>query len=105
MKFSFEWDTNKAKVNLKKHQVSFEEGKTIFADPFLITSLDEEHSEKEERCISIGISTEEKILLVVHLERFAFPETTLIRIISCRKATSTERTHLMLDRLLHSFVR
>lgn len=91
MKYIFEWDANKAKVNLKKHQVSFEEGKTIFADPFLITTSDEEHSDKEERFIGIGSSTKERILLVVHLERFAFPENILIRIISCRKATLSER--------------
>lgn len=91
MNFSFEWDSNKAKINLKKHNISFDEGKTIFADPFLITLLDEEHSDKEERFISIGTSIKEKVLLVVHLERFTLPENILIRIISCRKATPTER--------------
>ncbi|NJN80769.1 MAG: BrnT family toxin [Anaerolineales bacterium] len=91
MNFSFEWDTNKAKINLKKHQISFEEGKTIFADPFLITTLDEEHSDKEERFISIGTSTKQRILLVIHLEKIDFTDNIVIRIISCRKATSTER--------------
>ncbi|MBK8782055.1 MAG: BrnT family toxin [Anaerolineales bacterium] len=91
MNFVFDWDENKANINLAKHKVSFDEGRTIFNDPFLITFPDEAHSEKEERFISIGTSTNERVLLVVHLEKHKSPENTLIRIISCRKATSVER--------------
>lgn len=89
--FEFEWDENKAKINLAKHKVSFDEGRTIFTDPFLITIPDDEHSDHEERFISMGKSTSEKILLVVHLERHIKLNHVLIRIISCRKATATER--------------
>lgn len=67
--YKFEWDENKASINLTKHEVSFDEGKTIFTDPFLVTFPDEEHSEKEERFIGIGTSKNKKILLVVHLEK------------------------------------
>ena len=74
-----------------KHKVSFEEGKTIFYDPFIVTFPDELHSEKEDRLISIGTSINEKLLLVVHLEKEETFEGTLIRIISCRKATPPER--------------
>ncbi len=89
--YKFEWDKSKASINLVKHKVSFDEGKTIFTDPFLITLPDEEHSEKEDRFISIGTSKNEKILLVVHLEKQLTTKNILIRIISCRKATPAER--------------
>lgn len=49
MKFAFEWDEVKAKNNIRKHRVSFEEGKTIFNDPFLFTFPDNEHPIDEER--------------------------------------------------------
>ena len=52
MKLAFEWDEVKAKSNLKKHKVSFEEGKTIFNDPFLFTFPDNVHSTNEERFIN-----------------------------------------------------
>ena len=87
----FEWDENKARSNLEKHKVSFDEARTIFADPFLLTFVDEVHSDKEERFISIGLSESNRVLLVVHTEREEKRETIIIRIISCRKATSVER--------------
>lgn len=91
MKYVFGWDESKANINLEKHKVSFDEAKTIFNDPFLLTFPDEEHSEKEERFISIGTSNKERILLAVHLEKHTLNENILIRIISCRKATASER--------------
>jgi hypothetical protein len=91
MELVFEWDAKKAKANLKKHKVSFEEAKTIFNDPLLITFPDEEHSEAEDRFISIGMSVTNRILLAVHLEREATEDLLIIRIISCRKATVSER--------------
>ena len=91
MELLFEWDENKAKENLKKHKVSFEEAKTVFNDPLLITFLDEEHSDSEERYISIGSSATSKILLAIHTEREATEETLIIRIMSCRQATASER--------------
>ena len=89
--YKFNWDNNKASINLVKHKISFEEGKTIFKDPFLVTYPDENHSDNEDRLISIGKSINEKLLLVVHLERIEMPNRILIRIISCRKATHNER--------------
>ncbi len=91
MKMLFEWDENKARSNLEKHKVSFDEARTIFADPFLLTFADEVHSDKEERFISIGLSESNRVLLAVHTEREEKRETIIIRIISCRKATSVER--------------
>ena len=83
---NFEWDEKKAKQNLKKHKVSFEEASTIFNDPFSITIPDPDHSIQEERYIDIGISEKGRILIVCYTER-----GTNIRIISCRKATPMER--------------
>lgn len=82
----FEWDDEKAKSNLKKHDVSFEEGTTIFNDPLIATIPDPDHSKDEERYVSIGISVQGRLLVVVHTER-----EVRIRLISCRKATSAER--------------
>ncbi|MBI5374946.1 MAG: BrnT family toxin [Candidatus Schekmanbacteria bacterium] len=86
MKLTFEWDEVKAKFNYKKHKVSFDEGKTIFNDPFLFTFPDNEHSINEDRYINIGISSKGRILILIHTER-----KDRIRIISCRKATDSER--------------
>lgn len=86
MKLTFEWDKVKAKSNLKKHKVSFEEGKTIFNDPFLFTFPDNAHSTSEERFINIGISASGHILVLTHTER-----KDKIRIINYRKATARER--------------
>jgi uncharacterized DUF497 family protein len=93
MKTIFEWDEYKARANLEKHTISFDEALTIFADPFLLTFVDEFHSDKEERFISIGLSERNRVLLAVHLEREEQDETIVIRIVSCRKATTTERKH------------
>lgn len=86
MKLTFEWDEVKAEGNIKKHKVSFEEGKTIFNDPLLFTFPDHAHSENEERYINIGLSANGRILILTHTERQG-----KIRIISCRKATMHER--------------
>lgn len=91
MKTIFEWDENKASANLEKHKISFDEARTIFLDPFLITFADELHSDNEELFISIGLSESNRVLLAVHMEREEKNEVVVIRIISCRKATSTER--------------
>jgi uncharacterized protein len=86
MRLEFEWDEAKAKANLKKHKVSFQDGKTIFNDPLLLTFPDQEHSEHEERYINIGVSAEGNVIVLVSTERRG-----KIRIINCRKATSHER--------------
>jgi uncharacterized DUF497 family protein len=86
MRFIFEWDEVKAKANLRKHRVSFEEGKTIFNDPFLFTFPNDKHSAREERYINIGLSANGRVLILTHTERQG-----KIRIISCRKATPRER--------------
>ena len=83
----FEWDPSKSAANLKKHQVSFEEARTVFFDDFAVQFFDEEHSADEERFIMLGMSSNAKLLVVCHCER---SEGDVIRIISARKATRGE---------------
>ncbi len=86
MVLSFEWNENKAKENIKKHKISFEEAKTVFNDPFLLTFPDPDHSKTEDRYINIGRSSKGRVITVIHTDRVA-----RIRLISCRRATSRER--------------
>ena len=88
MKVAFEWDEAKARENLKKHKVGFDEGKTIFNDPFLLTFPDIDTSDAEERYVNIGLSIRDRVLVLIHTERQG-----RIRIISCRKASARERRH------------
>jgi len=88
MELIFEWDEEKAKLNIKKHRVSFEEAKTVFDDPFLMTFPDEDHSVYENRFLNVGMSARSRVLVVVHTER----HQNAIRIISCRKATRLEKS-------------
>lgn len=89
--FVFEWDESKERTNRRKHKIGFDEAKTVFEDPLLVTFPDEIHSHEEERLISIGLSSVSRILLVVHTEIPKDANDNLIRIISCRKATTLER--------------
>ena len=83
---NYDWDEEKAEINVKKHGVTFEEGASIFGDPFAITFPDPDHSEGEERLLSFGTSVNQRILVVCHIEH-----ELGIRIISAREATSHER--------------
>jgi uncharacterized DUF497 family protein len=80
----FEWHPSKATANLKKHQVSFEEAKSVFYDELAVQFFDEDHSVDEEHFLMLGMSVHSKLLIVCHFEREG-GET--IRIISARKAT------------------
>ena len=87
MSFTFEWDEEKAEKNVRKHHgVTFHEGVTIFDDPSIATLHDPDHSEDEDRYISLGYSSQGRLLTVCYTER-----GENIRIISCRKATRPER--------------
>lgn len=84
--FSFEWDSEKARRNFKKHGVSFDEAASIFNDPFSVTFDDSLHSQDEPREITIGFSRKHRLLIVVSTLR-----NESIRIISARTATTKER--------------
>jgi uncharacterized DUF497 family protein len=81
----FEWDENKAALNLAKHGVSFEEAMTVFGNPLSDTFNDPDHSTDERRFIIIGISERGRMLIVAHTDAEA------IRIISAREPSRRER--------------
>jgi len=83
----FTWDQQKSKSNEAKHQVSFDEAKTVFSDSHARIIADPDHSEDEDRFIILGISSRLRILVVCHCYR---ENDELIRIISARKATKKE---------------
>lgn len=85
-RMQFEWDRDKARLNLLKHRVSFDEAVTVFYDPLAATVDDPDHSIGERRCLTIGHSARERLLVVVHTDR-----GTAVRIISARRATMGER--------------
>ena len=82
----YEWNREKARVNLGKHGVSFEEAATVFLDPLAMTYADPDHSAGEEREITIGYSIRQRMLIVSHCQR-----AERCRIISAREATRRER--------------
>nr|WP_242053684.1 BrnT family toxin [Nostoc sp. FACHB-888] len=82
----FEWDENKAAINLLKHQVSFEEAKTVFDDPLYVDLYDPDHSDDEERYLIIGESNRGRLLIMLYTER-----GNSIRLISAREVTRSER--------------
>jgi hypothetical protein len=83
----FEWDPSKARTNLRKHGVSFHEAATVLRDPLGITIYDPDHSEGEDRYITIGTSGGGRFLMVAHTER-----GDRIRIINnARELTRAER--------------
>ena len=86
----FEWHKDKARANLKKHGVSFEEARSVFYDDLAVQFYDEDHAEAEDRFLLLGMSSEAQLLLVCHCERAG---GDVIRSISARKATPRERTY------------
>lgn len=82
----FEWDDQKAQLNVKKHGISFDEAATIFYDPLYLEDYDEAHSDQEDRFKVIGISDRGRLLVVTYSQR-----VDRIRIISSRLATNNER--------------
>jgi len=83
----FSWDARKAKQNIKKHKVSFEEASTVFYDERAIEFFDPDHSKKEDRFLMLGISWRLRVLVVSYCLR---KEGSEIRIISARRATKNE---------------
>jgi uncharacterized DUF497 family protein len=83
----FEWDAPKAKVNQRKHGVSFDEARTVFDDPLAKIFPDQDHSDGEQREIIVGHSILDRLLLVSFAER----ARNQLRIISARKATRKEQ--------------
>jgi uncharacterized protein len=89
--YEFEWDEAKAASNLAKHGVDFNEVMSVFVDPRLMTRYDEEHSDDEERWVSLGQTEHGTLLVVVHTFTPLYPDRALVRIISARAPTKRER--------------
>ena len=86
MSIKFDWDPRKAQRNLRKHRIDFDEASTVFADTLSITIPDPDHSENEERWVTMGLSNRQRLLVVVHIK-----EEETIRIISARTADRFEQ--------------
>ncbi len=86
----FEWSQPKARANLKKHGVSFEEAQSVFYDEYARQFFDDEHSDNEERFVMLGRSNKSRLLIVCHCERAG---GDVVRIISARKAMAKERKY------------
>jgi uncharacterized DUF497 family protein len=86
MSIKFEWDPRKARQNVRRHGIDFDEATTVFADLLSVTIPDPDHSEDEERWVTMGLSNRQRLLVVVHTE-----EEETIRIISARAADRLER--------------
>ena len=86
MGITFEWDGKKARANLRKHGVSFEEASTALGDPLSMTISDPVHSLLEDRYVTLGLSSRGRLLVVVLTER-----ADRIRIMSARTASRRER--------------
>lgn len=82
----FEWDPKKARINIRKHRVSFEEAVTVFSDVLSFTYDDEIHSRTERRYATLGISNQGHVLVIAHTMR-----NEVVRIISAREATPREK--------------
>ena len=82
----FEWDPAKAKSNIRKHGISFDEAVTVFKDPLALIFDDVTHSEREHREIIIGMSALRRMILVCFVERLE----DVVRIINARSATRQE---------------
>ena len=81
-----QWDARKARENLRKHRVSFEEASSVFFDPLSVTGDDPDHSVGERSLVTFGVSSSGRLLVVAHAVR-----GDAIRIISARRTTQAER--------------
>ena len=90
MRYTFEWDPVKARQNLRKHGISFERAAELFLDPLAVSIIDREHSEVEERWVTLGQDSQGVLLVLVHTFAEVSVEKYNIRILSARKATKKE---------------
>jgi hypothetical protein len=88
--WTFDWDIDKASANLAKHGISFKHAETVLLDSLAITLFDDDHSEQEQRWITLGLSARGPLLVVVHTVDETGPHSANVRIISARRATPSE---------------
>jgi uncharacterized DUF497 family protein len=90
MRYNFTWDPAKEATNIRKHGIAFRQAASVFHDPNQVSIFDEDHSEDEERWITIGVDNGGVLRVVIHTFEQRSSELIEIRIISARKATRTE---------------
>ncbi len=90
MFFDFDWDENKARANLAKHGVSFRLATSVFRDALALTIFDEDHSDDEDRWVTLGRAQNGQVLVVVHTSEESSSMEMHIRIISARRADPAE---------------
>jgi len=88
--FDFSWDDRKARTNLAKHGVSFRLASSVFGDPLSVTIFDEDHSDDEERWVTLGRAENGSVLVVIHTTEEVSANELHIRIISARRADRDE---------------
>jgi len=88
--YQFEWDPAKARQNARKHRITFERGATVFLDPNALSLFDEQHSEDEERWITLGLDHTGALLVICHTYHEETEISARIRLISARRATKNE---------------
>ncbi|MBI2349990.1 MAG: BrnT family toxin [Deltaproteobacteria bacterium] len=88
--YQVEWDPAKARQNARKHWITFERAATVFLDPDALAVFDEEHSQDEDRWITLGLDRTGTLVVVCHNYREQTEINARVRIISARKATKTE---------------
>ncbi|HMA81743.1 MAG TPA: BrnT family toxin, partial [Candidatus Binatia bacterium] len=89
--YHFEWDPAKARQNAGKHRITFERGATVFKDPNALSLFDEEHSDEEERWITLGLDGTGVLLVISHTFDEEAENLARIRLVSVRKATKNEK--------------
>jgi uncharacterized DUF497 family protein len=89
--YNFEWNPAKEQQNIRKHKLNFRLASTIFRDPYQLTLYDQEHSQEEDRWITLGVDETGILRVVIHRFQEVDRDSCLIRIISARKATLSEQ--------------
>ncbi|BAZ79698.1 MAG: BrnT family toxin [Sphaerospermopsis kisseleviana] len=93
MRYNFDWNPAKEKQNIRKHQLNFRLASTVFRDQYQLSLYDEEHSDYEDRWITIGLDETGILRVVIHTFEQTDEDSCLIRIISARKATFNEQQY------------
>jgi uncharacterized protein len=91
VQYNFEWDSTKAESNLDKHGLTFEEAAEVFLDALHVSIFDVEHSEHEERWVTLGKNSKGQLIVVIHTFEEQDNQKATLRIISARKATKHEQ--------------
>lgn len=96
--YCFDWDLVKARSNRLKHDITFDLAATVFADPLATSIPDDDHSDTEERWVTMGRAANGTLLVISHTYHEVNVKAADVRIISARRATSHERRQYESDR-------